>query len=136
MPHSIPVARFENKIVSSISHLPGTLPTVPWPKELSRARITDIASTFAASLQSATLDHEIFSHDAFWRDQFTLTHNIRTFYSPDAILAAWADVASVARPYNVRLDADTIDMQPAWATVLFTFDADLSDTPAECQGLL
>lgn len=128
--------RFENKIASTISHLPGALPSIPLPTELSRERVAQAALALAPSLQSDTLKDDIFTRDAFWRDQFSLTHNLRTFYSSDAIRNAWADVAPAAKIRNVNVLVNSVHLSPTWATVLFTFDADVSGTPAECQGLL
>jgi hypothetical protein len=136
MPRFVPETRFANKIKSTIDHLDGALPSAPLPATLTKAKVVSAASALAASLQSDTLNPEIFTTDAFWRDQFSLTHNLRTFYSPNAICAAWADVSSSANVRNVNVVPETVNLSPSWATVLITFDADISGTQAECQGLL
>jgi hypothetical protein len=124
------------KIASTIARLPGSLPTIPLPQSLSKVDIVSAASALAPLLQSSTLAAGIFTDDAFWRDQFTLTQNLRTFYGPSAATAAWSDVASSANVRNVKVLADTVNLQPTWSTVLITFHADLRDIAAECQGLL
>ncbi|EGP90141.1 unnamed protein product [Zymoseptoria tritici ST99CH_3D1] len=127
---------YKNKIRSTIDHLPGALPSAPLPKELTAASVAQSASAIARSLQSDTLEEKLFTHDAFWRDLFSLTRNLRTFYGPTAIGVAWSDVAPAADLRNVKVVLDSVHFQPTWATVDFSFDADLSGLPAECGGQL
>lgn len=128
--------RYEDKIVSSIAHLPGALPFRPLPSDTTPAKVEGAASALVKLLESNTLDVQIFTSDAYWRDQFSLTHNLRTFSTSEGICDAWKDVAHSANVHSAQVIPGSPSLQPTWATVAFKFYAFLSGAEAECGGLL
>lgn len=83
----------------SILSLPGSLPVAQVADDVDPAAV---AAPFIERLES--LDADDLTHDAFWRDSFALTGTLRTFYSANAVAAAWDERANRHRPVSFTLN--------------------------------
>jgi len=108
-----------------LSDLPGSLPHTPLPGSVDEKVITE---NILKGLFSD--DPTCFAEDAFWRDMFALTDNMRTFYGAETIKRAWGDCYKLHKPVGssveIKLSHVTILGPMQWIQVHFTFHTDES----------
>lgn len=118
-----------------LDDLPCRLPTRRIPKDIDPASICYL---FREKL--AALDEGNFTHDAIWRDMFSLTSTLRTFYSAAAIFPTWRSLCQVRKAAGFKLQPETAFVrlegpQVSWIEVSFTFNM-VMPLATSCLGYL
>ncbi|KAF2095625.1 FAD/NAD(P)-binding domain-containing protein [Rhizodiscina lignyota] len=82
-----------------VSRLPGKLPEVDVPEDVDHENVVKTAlKNLSLGLKAQSL-----TDDAIWRDLFSMTGTLRTFYGNKKIEAAWRDRSQVHEPANFTL---------------------------------
>jgi hypothetical protein len=111
------------------------LPTTTIPLDANAA---SIASSFAAELSH--LDQEHFTKDAIWRDVFSLTGTLRTFYTASSISKAWKEtnVRAKAGSFKLNESLTRVARLPGgaqWVEARFSFETEAMPQTA-CTGIM
>lgn len=131
-------APFQRTPAAPLSSLPSSLPQVDIRDDVDAA---SIASTFFQD-QGFSLDSNNLTPSAIWRDLFSLTGTLRTFYGQSSISCAWKELAAIHKPYNFALIPGTSRVarfgpRTCWIQANFTFRTHGSDRPGtECSGTI
>jgi hypothetical protein len=115
--------------------LPCTLPTEKIPEDVDASAI---AASFTPRIND--LDLEDFAPDAIWRDTFTLTGTLRTFYSANTIVPLWRTLCRRRQATTFALDLKTASIrrtgpEVSWIDVGFTFETE-NEPATSCYGYL
>lgn len=108
-----------------LDSLPCTLPTRHIPDDIDPSSISHIFSD-----KLADLGDNDFTDDAIWRDTFSLSGTLRTFYSSKVILPIWRLLCQERKTANFKLKPETAlvnrkEEGVAWVEVTFTFSMGL-----------
>ena len=119
--------------MSKLANLPCSLPTVSIPPETDPI---EIATSFGQDLSALSATH--FVNDALWRDTFSLTGTMRTFYSANSISAAWNETCERAKAESFVMNAGSsrivrIADGSAWIDANFSFET-AAQPPTICSG--
>ncbi|EED23406.1 flavin-containing monooxygenase, putative [Talaromyces stipitatus ATCC 10500] len=118
-----------------LDNLPCSLPTRDIPEDIDPCSISQVFSTRLAHLS----DNE-FTQDAIWRDMFSLSGTLRSFYSAKVILPTWRLLCQRRKTtaFKLRLETAFVNRKGAdvaWIEVSFNFTIGLP-LAASCSGYL
>lgn len=108
-----------------LDSLPCLLPTRHIPDGIDPSFISQIFND-----KLAGLGENDFTHDAIWRDMFSLSGTLRTFYSAKAILSTWQLLCQKRKTASFKIRPETAfvcrkETGVAWIEVSFTFSMEL-----------
>jgi hypothetical protein len=118
------------KIPSSLDALPGGLPSIPISQDADAQAAVDEIVAKLASLKPTDI-----AEDGFWRDQFSLTGTLRTFFGPEPILAAYQSLVAARGATKFEVVEKSGRNAGNWIEGRFTFKA-AGPPGVLCSGLL
>ena len=118
-----------------IEHIPGALPLASISADVDSAAVV---ASFFERLNS--FKPGLFTDSALWRDVFSLTGTVRTFFGPQNIGTAWEDVAKIHQPQNFSFvpgssEVKHVGDETAWIHAKFTFETK-GHPAAKCSGII
>lgn len=118
-----------------LQRLPGSLPKTEVPNGID---IEAIATHVIGSLNA--FEDTRLTEDAIWRDSFSLTGTLRTFYGRNCIKKVWTELAENhgAELFQIVPNSTRVvrvDSSTAWVETRFTFRT-TAQPPTYCSGFL
>lgn len=128
-------SQFHRQAQVPVSALKGTLPDVHISDDVDHA---SVATQYIP--QIASLNINLLTETALWRDLWALTGTGRTFYGAQQIHAVWSELSQKHKAHNFSIvpgssSINNIVGEHQWIRASFTFDTE--GTPAEtCSGFV
>lgn len=121
--------------MSNLAKLPVALPKTNVPFDVDPETI---GRSYASSFSDLGADN--FVTDAVWRDSYSLTGTLRTFYGSKGVSAAWAETTAAAKPhaFNFIENSARVTRLPSgtsWVDFAYSFETQGS-LPLLCNILI
>ena len=128
----------EKQPAGKYSTLPGRLPPANIPADVDPVAV---ASACVERLDRVASGDDL-ADDVQWRDTYSFTGTLRTFYNLDAVTTTWAKLAKLHKPHNFKLNPKAVrrfdigaPAQHSWIQAMFTFETE-GALPATCSGFI
>ncbi|KAL5329774.1 hypothetical protein ACEPPN_003292 [Leptodophora sp. 'Broadleaf-Isolate-01'] len=125
------------KMIRGFDDIPGALPSDGIPKDfdLSTVSFSDIAERVLSNLSEGDIDGS-----ALWRDHFSLTGAVRTFFGGARIKKQWASYAQERHPHSFRAGGAMVvrpTLDSSWIDLPFTFlTSQRGELVGNCSGTI
>lgn len=123
---------------SILEQLPCSLPPVPRDLSVTDVDATEIGKGFESKLDS--LEAKDFAEDVIWRDLFSLTGSLRTFYGSSNVLGKWKTLTQQARCHGFTFQPDSTSIvrlgrEFLWVEARYSFKTQ-SKPATECTAMV